>query len=114
MDADGERIPDDEMRHRSVARVDDGQITGAVNLYFLTSLRTIAAWAQQYPDEAEDAEFDVAGRLTGCESEQLFISRSRAANVKAIQAGVRQPHEPSALPARPTPALCRLPPPGTG
>ena len=101
MDADGERIPDDEMRHRSVARVDDGQITGAVNLYLLTSLRTVAAWAQQYPEEAEDAEVDVAGRLAGCESEQLFISRSRADNVKAVQrvSDNRMNHPPS-LPAQ--------------
>ena len=85
VDANGDRVPEDEMLHRNVPRVDDGQITGAVNLYFLTSLRTIAAWAQQYPDEAEDAEYDVAGRLAGCTKRQLFLSRSRAENVKAVQ-----------------------------
>ena len=85
IDEEGERVPEWEMRHRTVARVDDGQITGAVNLYFLTSLRTVAAWAHQYPDEAEDIEHDVRGRLAGCESEQLFISRSRAQNVGAVQ-----------------------------
>ena len=101
IDAAGERIPDDEMRHRSVARVDDGQITGAVNLYFLTSLRTIAAWAQQYSEEAEDAEVDVAGRLAGCETEQLFISRSRAENVKTVQRVFHnRMHHPPSLPAQ--------------
>ena len=84
-DEEGERVPEWEMQYRSTARVDDGQLTGAVNLFFLTSLRTIAAWANQYPEEAEDAEFDVRGRLAGCESEQLFISRSRAQNVRAVQ-----------------------------
>ena len=84
-DEEGERVPDYEMQYRTAARVDDGQITGAVHIFFLTSLRTIAAWANQYPEEAEDAEVDVKGRLAGCESEQLFISRSRAENVKTVR-----------------------------
>ena len=100
VDANGDRVPEDEMLHRTVPRVDDGQITGAVNLYFLTSLRTIAAWAQQYRDEAEDAEYDVTSRLAGCNNRQLFLSRSRADNVKAVQQVLanRLDH-PRALPA---------------
>ena len=100
-DEEGERVPEWEMQYRSTARVDDGQLTGAVNLFFLTNLRTIAAWANQYPEEAEDAEFDVRGRLAGCESEQLFISRSRAQNVRAVQRvfDKRMKH-PASIPAQ--------------
>ena len=99
-DEEGERVPDCEMQYRSATRVDDGQITGAVNLFFLTSLRTIAAWANQYPEEAEDAEFDAKGRLAGCETEQLFISRSRAENVKAVrQVFDKRMDHPLSLPA---------------
>ena len=99
-DEEGERVPDYKMRYRTAARVDDGQITGAVNLFFLTSLRTIAAWANQYPEEAEDAEFDAKGRLAGCETEQLFISCSRAENVKAVrQVFDKRMDHPRSLPA---------------
>ncbi len=99
-DEKGERVPDYQMQYRTAARVDDGQITGAVNLFFLTSLRTIAAWANQNPEEAEDAEFDAKGRLAGCETEQLFISRSRAENINAVRQvfDKRMDHPPS-LPA---------------
>ena len=109
-DEEDERVPDYEMQYRTAARVDDGQITGAVNLFFLTSLRTMAAWANQYPEEAEDAEFDAKGRLAGCETEQLFISRSRAENVKAVRQvfDKRMDHPPS-LPAENLPfVVCHL------
>ena len=105
-DEEGKRVPEWEMQYRSAARVDDGQLTGAVNLFFLTSLRTIAAWANQYPEEAEDAEFDAKGRLTGCETEQLFISRSRAENIRAVRKvfNERMDH-PRALPAENLPFI---------
>ena len=99
-DEEGDRVPDSEMQYRTVARVDDGQLTGAVNLFLLTSLRTIAVWASQYPEEAEDAEFDARNRLAGCDNEQLFISRSRIENVKAAQSALdHRIDHPNALPA---------------
>ena len=99
-DQEGERVPEWQMQSRTVARVDDGQITGAANLFFLTSLRTIAAWANQYSEEAEDAEFDAKGRLAGCETEQFFVSRSRAENINTVRQvfDKRMDHPPS-LPA---------------
>ena len=113
-DEEGERVPEWEMQYRSAARVDDGQLTGAVNLFFLTSLRTIAAWANQYPEEAEDAEFDAKGRLAGCETEQLFISRSRAENIRAVRKVFNKRMDPPKGPTRRKPALHRFPPPRTG
>ena len=99
-DEEGRRVLESEMQHRTVARVDDGHLTGAVNLFFLTSLRTIAAWAQMYPEEAEDAEFDAKGRLAGCDTEQLFTSRSRASNIRAAQRVFdNRMNHPAALPA---------------
>lgn len=99
-DEEGDRVPDSEMQYRAVARVDDGQLTGAVNLFLLTSLRTIAVWAKQYPEEAEDAEFDAKNRLAGCDTEQLFTSRSRTENVKAAQSVLdHRIDHPNALPA---------------
>ena len=41
---------------------------------FLTSLRTIAAWAKQHREEAEDAEVDARDRLAGCDTGELFVS----------------------------------------
>ena len=100
-DEQGDRVPVSEMQYRTVARVDDGQFTGAVNLFLLTSLRTIAVWARQYPEEAEDAEFDARDRLAGCGTEQLFVARSRLENVKAAQKAFdHRIDHPNALPAK--------------
>ena len=89
-DEEGERVPRSEMQYRNAARVDDGLLTGAFNLFLLTSLRTIAAWAKQYREEAEDAEVDASDRLAGCDTDQLFISRSRLENVRAAQKSFHQ------------------------
>ena len=99
-DGEGERVPNSEMQYRNAAQVDDGRLTGAVNLFLLTSLRTIAAWANQYPEEAEDAEVDARDRLAGCEAEQLFVSRVRPKNVRAAKKTFDQRMDhPRALPA---------------
>ena len=99
-DEEGERVPVWEMQYKTAARVYDGQLTGAANLFLLISLRTIAAWASQYPEEAEDAEVDAKDRLAGCDTEQLFISRSRAENVRAAQKVFDQRMDhPGTLPA---------------
>ena len=99
-DEEGERVPNSEMQYRNAAQVDDGRLTGAVNLFLLTSLRTIAAWAKQYPEEAEDAEVDARDRLAGCDTEQLFVSRARLENVRAAQKAFDQRMDhPRALPA---------------
>ena len=99
-DEEGERVPHSEVRYRNAARVDDGRLTGAFNLFLLTSLQTVATWAKQYPEEAEDAEVDARDRLAGCDTEQLFVSRARLENVRAAQKTFDQRMDhPRALPA---------------
>ena len=99
-DEEGERVPHSEVRYRNAARVDDGRLTGAFNLFLLTSLQTVATWAKQYPEEAEDAEVDARDRLAGCDTEQLFVSRARLENVGAAQKTFDQRMDhPRALPA---------------
>lgn len=99
-DEEGERVPRSEMQYRNAARPDDGRLTGAFNLFLLTSLRTIAAWAKQYREEAEDAEVDARDRLAGCDTEQLFVSSARLENVRAAQKAFDQRMDhPRSLPA---------------
>ena len=97
---DGDQIPFSSLAVDTAVKVADGELTGAINLFLLTSLRTIAVWSHQYPEEAEDAEVDARKRLATCDSEQLFLSRTRDQNVQAATHVIaNRTNYPIAIPA---------------